>query len=451
MVPSFGRNWIAVNGSNERAAMKQSTAKTELPPSVPFQKAVFADSLIFGTWILLFTYPLVKAQPMNGKANVSQGPPSAYSDSASPAAGEADATQTPRPDDSEAIWVTRLKAEEDLDAALAEEIKATRTPELLLFRANTKNTKGIALRHLRRFDEGIKALMEGNDILQQLQKDACGEQPVKSDLCSQIRHMKALTFIFLSNTYRDKADETNAQRYAALAVSTEPPSNRPNRFLPAYIELCVSKQNYLPAVDAILKALNEAITQNNDELFEVYGKLAESIFYEVFKSISWDPKTGKRLSEDARDFVDTHDVGVGRTVKYGMTDADEDHATFVTAFYVATKRRASLQGEERRKGSATKSGDEQNLALPDYIEQQLNAGNFEPVAKYLYVRFIGFKFGRLNELATPNTGEEKITFPVVRRKLEQTPGLLVPQATLNAIEAFNRAFDFLEANGQKSR
>src|SRR5262249_20159276 len=92
-----------------------------------------------------------------------------------------------------------------------------------------------------------------------------------------------------------------------------------------------------------------------------------------------------------------------------------------------------------------------NTDLDGYVRQQMVDGRFEPVAKYLYVRYINFGFS-LSEghVQCPDERAPRVSFSEVRVGLARRPQLSVSDRTRRIIEMLAKGRDFLEKHCQKS-
>lgn len=95
------------------------------------------------------------------------------------------------------------------------------------------------------------------------------------------------------------------------------------------------------------------------------------VYSNVFRSISWDLKTGLAREGKAADFVNNADVGQNAE-KYGRKSPDEDSATF--------KSLAVWQN--------FRIGDLEPGRLTEHVRKEMREGNFAPAAKYLYAKYI---------------------------------------------------------------
>jgi hypothetical protein len=98
---------------------------------------------------------------------------------------------------------------------------------------------------------------------------------------------------------------------------------------------------------------------------------ASWVMAQIFGTVSWDVQRRELRERDPRDFVDTHGIGLGKSVKYGMADPEEDEATFTTMIYI-------MERDEARSPETDLIG---------YVLAQLAIDNVEPALKYLCVQY----------------------------------------------------------------
>lgn len=156
---------------------------------------------------------------------------------------------------------------------------------------------------------------------------------------------------------------------------------------------------------------------------KVPSKDPSSIYYSISWSFnvntnSWLPRARKK---DSRDFMDSWYGSLGQGFlpadnKYGMKNEEEDFATFGTA-YIA-------QANTIRKD----------------IRAEMARGNFEPAAKYLYVRFCTPFLGKEFAISENNTS---LGFEEVKSKFElwlKDHPNSVAKSTIEAINNIEKVF-----------
>jgi hypothetical protein len=153
---------------------------------------------------------------------------------------------------------------------------------------------------------------------------------------------------------------------------------------------------------------------------------ASWVMARIFGTVSWDMQTRELRERDPRDFVDTHGIGLGKSVKYGMADPEEDKATFATMIYIM----------ERGKARSPETD------LIGYVLAQLAIDNVEPALKYLCAQYSltleGFSDESCTRTVPDPTQRVRAALDLAERS---RPALLQPHlaralAAIRAAEAF---------------
>jgi hypothetical protein len=173
------------------------------------------------------------------------------------------------------------------------------------------------------------------------------------------------------------------------------------------------------------------------------AQLLEAIYRDLYTGLNFDRKTGKLRNDDPFDFADFGGMmqrvlglkqgGAGKiklspefmdfdfnanSPKLEMMHPGEDFGSFLAMIYASDQQ-----------GTPTN-----NIILA--VRKQIQRGNFEPAAKYLYFRHID---GRFKEPSTEsNHGPDDITFGEVVDAIRATDGIVVQEWTVKTIEAQQR-------------
>jgi len=179
------------------------------------------------------------------------------------------------------------------------------------------------------------------------------------------------------------------------------------------------------AYAALFAAMDGAVLGGRRSLLGELAGFGHTLSLELFSSISWDPVTKKRRSDDPRDFVDFDVIGLNQTSKYGMKDRDEDFATFGTLVLIDDRVDAKYLE------SAHVSLSE--VDLTSYVRALVAQGKFELAAKYLVFHYIMWFFPNAGSLSLrcPRTSPQFVTTEEVLEALDKATN--VPEWAATAI------------------
>ena len=355
------------------------------------------------------------------------------------------------------LWGTELKREQEQANQLTriqEETKASdqQDPLVELMIANNYQLQGISLRHLKRYPEALLKLAASEQVLADLGTEQQCNRPSRKPICTEVDQQYCLLFTYFANVYSDIKDDTNAEKYLKLALGAAPPQDCGKQFF-ALISWYVSKADYDRALDTIFQTLDSAIPAKRNSLIDGALRSADFTYLKLFYNISWE-SSGRRRSNDARDFADMYGIGIGRSSKYGMVSPDEDHATFFTVFF--TQEQVKQEGNRLKSEQSyiTQSGYssfdelERNVDIDRYVREQMEEDNFEPAAKYLYCRYIQGAFDT-DKLRHRQREPATVSFKEVLNKLRTAPTIRVDHNTEHIIELLYRGDKFLAEHDGK--
>jgi hypothetical protein len=212
-----------------------------------------------------------------------------------------------------------------------------------------------------------------------------------------------------------------------------------------------TRGEYQRAVDNVLAELERALSHSRKDSIVSAAAAANSICLQLFTNISWDPKTGERRSDDPRGFADEYGLGIGKPFKYGMTNAEEDSATFATVF-VTQELFAAYKGQTKtdpafleHSGYGSWEQLEKNLDIETYVRAQLADNIFEAPAKYLYEKYLryGFVVTPESNFHCPIITKGDVTFAEVKDSLARTPASKVDANTRRMIEILESLYNWL--------
>jgi tetratricopeptide (TPR) repeat protein len=327
------------------------------------------------------------------------------------------------------IWEIELKRIDKVGQLLLEDKSIPNLQQYIreLAISNNYQLRGVALRHLERYPEALESLKKSIELLTKLDNlHKCHVTSMASSACTDILHQFDLTYSFFSNVYCDMKDETNEGIYL----------NQRLKILFLSIEKAIASKDY--------------------EYIEYNIKEVERLYSQLFYRISWISGTKELRMRDPRNFADSVGIGIGNEYKYGMTDPDEDEATFFTLLYLAEE--VKMNGPEHFLklksfediGYTTIDDIRANTDIEKYIRDQMTNGNFVPAVKYLYCRyFFTFPHYSLTHKGHPRFECKKevstnVTFKEVAQKLNSVSLKTIDPATIQAFQMMNEGYEFSE-------
>jgi len=300
--------------------------------------------------------------------------------------------------------------------------------------------EGLAFKTLGRHDAALAAFKASARQVDDLVKDGCG-RPFAADQCNTLAELRVNVAHSIAENHLER-DEVDT----AIAELGVIPDKDAHAVAAAILFWRIGQKGYKKALELLLaRAASPTV--------EPAGKTAateslEYLFLRIFHSISWDPETGERRSSDPRDFADDHGLGLHKSFVYGMTDKDEDSATFSTLLYsqdmssslkFAPKEYASL-------GYASPEDYRRDHDINAHIRSQLAAGNLEPVAKYLYVWYLRYNFGGMSFGGCAQAVRDgAVTFEEVFDGIERLSASTLDPWTLQVIEMEDAGYRFLRS------
>jgi tetratricopeptide (TPR) repeat protein len=411
--------------------------------------------------VLAPTVPSVSAAPLEGPAkdSSSYGSQRSQADIPTPALaipGWVDRLMR-NPEDQE-LWAAELERQKGLYELLALRGRSRpRDPLLALATANNLQLQGIALRHLKRYDESLRMLSRSLDVLAALQglQDCLSGR--RSSVCDEIVRLRMMTWAYFANVYDDLQDSSNTERYRKLALSLAETEADYRNHLGNLTSFYLRSDDWEHAIQVVFEEITDAVAHKHKVKTHVAYSVAQSVYRQLAEGLSWERKTARRRSDDPRDFVDNWGLGIGRTFKYGMTNAHEDSATMVSLFHQQRQfgfdQQRGIVLTDSEKYLTGYSSDEEfrrNLDVEQYVRLQLADGHFEFAAKYLYYRdlnsaFIETEAGHLRCFAESASAT---SFDEVIERMETVPILTVSDYTRRAIQLLTLGAEFVRMNCQ---
>lgn len=351
-----------------------------------------------------------------------------------------------RPDDP-VLWARELQRIESLRGSYAKRGNPDADVTLGIAVANVDQLRGIALRHLKRYPEAIAALSESSTRLQKTWTLAGCAQPSPPARCAELDDLRALTASLEANVRRDQNDPDGMGRALGSSVAFSRRTSTYRERLNAAVAGLFGLQAFKPGGALLLAEMKAAIDERDNPRLLSIVAAADAAYGRMFTAVSWNLQTRKMRENDPRDFVDNTGIGIGRRQKYGMTDPDEDHATFVTVMveeelFIDQQQGAPSPERIKRGGYASADDYLKNIRITDYVRAEMAAGNFEPVVKYLNQAWM---FGTLSSsqglvcLDPP----PKIRFDEVARRLRIAPAGTVSPVTVEVFSALDEASRFV--------
>jgi len=345
------------------------------------------------------------------------------------------------------LWNTELARQIQRTEKLSkQERESPLDPKLKLTIANSYQSQGIALRHLKRYEEALSALTHSIDVLAQMEKNyECKSSSSELPICGNIYDGIRLTFIYFANVYYDLSEMRNTEKYLERALEVPSTFEDFRHTLSRLVSLYLKQDDFQSALNIVLTAIEDELEYKHTKEVVTLSEMASSIYLRLFYTISWIPGTSDLRENDPRDFADRSGIGIGSNVKYGMTDPEEDSATFATLFFLQELANSN-EGKEYPKAWGYRSYDDllKNTDIEAYIRSQLADRNLEPAAKYLYNKYIRYNFGEVSgrPFSCPNEQPNSVTFTEVRKAIE-TGGEAIPHWTRYVIDLLFEGEQFL--------
>ena len=260
-----------------------------------------------------------------------------------------------------------------------------------------------------------------------------------------------MTFTYEANVREDVGDRAQMTFALKSRVAASRSTTRYREYLATSLAKLVSLDDFPDATSLLLGEIRYVSETRDDSLLKTVEEIGSSYSLALFKGISWKPD-GSMRDLDPRDFVDNIGIGIGRQVKYGMTDWDEDDATFATAQYMED---AMAKYSERNllrlaEGAGYTSVDElrANSRLGDYVRREMMDGNFEPVVKLLVHEQLDFQLKAGKGAECPKRPSD-FSFAEVRRRLREAPAGTVSTTTQDILFSVQSLAESLNANCRK--
>lgn len=317
--------------------------------------------------------------------------------------------------------------------------------------ANNDELQGIALRHLKRYDEALEALSRSEQHFLALSTQQGCDSVHPGSRCADIAEGRERVQWFIMLVHTNVGDSRRADAVRSdMVARSRTTTHYEDRLRRSVLEL-VQRDAFGTASALIVSELQHAIDTRHDNQLKVAARVGESMLELFFNGISWTAQN-KLRDGDPRDFVDNTGIGIGRRAKYGMTDPDEDMATFFTAKVLEELVTLKVGGAEFLTSMTKKGGygsiEElvQNARLTDYVRREMADGNFEPVAKNAYLEVDDTLYNLAGQVLVCRERASSIPFAEVSRRLRQAPAGTVAATTSEILAGFGRLVRFRDTH-----
>jgi tetratricopeptide (TPR) repeat protein len=280
-----------------------------------------------------------------------------------------------------------------------------------------------ALMFLGRKEDALKELEHAKDDLRSalLVDDICFSRC--SEICSNLLSAWVENGLHASRILDSAGYPSEASKAIGEALSMLAGNER-EATLSRLLRDRLSRQDFENALAVDFEAIEVAGEEKDLSFIDNTIGWAWTIAAELFYSISWNPETGEMRDGDPRDFIDGIKIGIGKTSKYGMRNQEEDRASFGGVFF--------------------SSRDDKEHDLLTYVHEQMNLGNFEPAAKYLFFAYVDKRVsaGKRRGIRCLDKSEAFLSFDEVLSYAKSKGE--VSDSTIQAIMLFQVLGDFLE-------
>jgi hypothetical protein len=353
------------------------------------------------------------------------------------------------------IWEQELARQEGNRRKLEQVRTQGRDADLVeLAIANNLQIQGIALRHLKRYQEALEKLSESDNTLENLKHRLNCRSASPARLCGRFHEEARQLLAHFTHVYLDLNDDVSVEKYLKLQLRSAQNPEDYLRGTTTVLREYLTRNNYERAVQIALIGFEDTALNNKNRLGEA-KQIVMGVYLEVFRNISWRRPGDVRRSDDPRDFVENTGLAIDADYKYGMTSPEEDDATMGTLFLTRETVATLKPSEEVARGLGYESWEalQANLDVEGYIRQQMAGGKFELAAKYLYEIYMEFGWVlEKNQLSCPegSGGKRHITFAEVRDRLANPQADKVSSNTRKMIELLSLGYDFQKQHCSKS-
>ena len=246
-----------------------------------------------------------------------------------------------------------------------------------------------------------------------------------------------LLFYVISNR---KADS----RSKGASYSTSPDQNQKWLFTPP-----MGDDELISRLNGSLDEAQRALAAGEKRLPSRLSSSLDVLYKILYTSLNWDPLTGKLRNDDPYDFADFRSV-IQRGSEFNNATSDKlppHHITFMNLFNGNRLKLDMMIPQEDFSSFVTMVVYSEWMGTPTdnmaiAVRKQMQRGNFEPVAKYLYLHKIG------GGLVAPGHGmksiPQDITFQEVVEAIRAADGVAVSEWTAKAIEMIQRGAVIVE-------
>ncbi|MCG3154405.1 MAG: hypothetical protein DKINENOH_00999 [bacterium] len=317
--------------------------------------------------------------------------------------------------------------------------------------ANNYRLMGVAYRHLKQYESAFEHFRIARALYQGI--EAKYSDTDLHDIDDEI----AYTYWYDGNAYTDIGEYQKASSSYRRAYDI---CEDKIGFLQLNIQvgsLWVTDHKLEPAIDHLLKLLDITLRQEIDDKTKEICKLIERSYGLLATSISWNLET-MELREDAEpsDFVDDiYTAELDQFITSNPKDTNQTSTDLLNliriGFSSGGKKLSMMHPLEERGSFVATMYLSRNLNSPQHdlvnsIKVEMERGNFEPAAKYLYFEHIDGHFYETLQLSKSLIS--RLTFEEVISKIKSYDTSLISEWTTKVIELLYKGDIFLREHAR---
>src|SRR5207245_2856417 len=153
-------------------------------------------------------------------------------------------------------------------------------------------------RHLRRYDDALKALRESEDILRRLASRSACIPASRTFPCDEIARQLRLTHTYFANVYIDLNDDLNAKKHLDAALQSAATLKEYEDSFAAILRWHIAGGRFAAALNLLLTEMELLFASKKTEALQELAKLADEFYLRLFRTISWLPGTDARRNKD---------------------------------------------------------------------------------------------------------------------------------------------------------
>ncbi|HEY6644267.1 hypothetical protein [Povalibacter sp.] len=334
----------------------------------------------------------------------------------------------------------------DRAAAIRSQLEQGPLPDAnrqVLALANNDQIRGIALGHLRRYPEALEALASAQKSLAAVWEKSGCESASASATCRDAAHLRTITYSLRGSILEETGDRVRSRAAFRDAVITARSLDEFERSLLTCVRGMIAADAFGEAAELLATEITAANADGHKERLKTVRGVADSFVRSLSYGVSWTAE-GSLRGSDPRDFADNTGMGIGRQIKYGMTDQYEDDATFFTVMALEELMSTSPPDPQDLARMATDGGYAstneflESVRVAEYARREMLDGNFEPAAKYMVIDLLTFAFDDKLEPPKCPAAPRVASFDVVRQRLLEAPAGTVAPTTVEILLAVER-------------